>query len=58
MPEFKVETEFEPETGRWIAEEVTVGALVYGDTEEEAIARAVALAREIVVHGELRQRGQ
>ncbi len=47
MPPLNVDTEFEPETGRWIAEVVDVGALVYGDTEADAVRAAVELAHMI-----------
>jgi predicted RNase H-like HicB family nuclease len=42
--------EFEHETdGRWIAEIVELpGVLAYGDTQDEAIARAQALALRVV----------
>ena len=42
--------EFERETdGRWIAEIVELpGVLAYGDTQEEAIAHAQALALRVV----------
>lgn len=40
-----VETEFEEETGRWIAEISSIpGCLVYGNTEAEAVTFATALA--------------
>lgn len=54
---FIVELEQE-EDGRWIAEVVEIpGAMAYGKTQEEAIARAEALALRVVAdrleHGEI-----
>ena len=54
---FIVELEQE-EDGRWIAEVVEIpGALAYGKTQEEAIARVEALALRVVAdrldHGEI-----
>src|ERR1700730_825859 len=54
---FFVELEQE-EDGRWIAEVVEIpGAMAYGKTQEEAIARAEALALRVVAdrleHGEI-----
>ena len=54
---FKVELEQE-EDGRWIAEVVEMpGALAYGRTQEEAMARVEALALRVVAdrleHGEI-----
>lgn len=53
---FRIEVERE-EDGRWIAEVLELsGAMVYGPTREEAIARAKALALRAVAerleHGE------
>jgi predicted RNase H-like HicB family nuclease len=53
---FTIETELESE-GRWIAEVLEVrGALVYGETREAAIHKAMALALRILAdqieHGE------
>ena len=53
---FTVEFERE-EDGRWLAEVVELpGALAYGDSSEEAIARAQALALRVLAdrleHGE------
>jgi predicted RNase H-like HicB family nuclease len=53
---FKVETEQEAD-GRWIAEVSDLpGALVYGGSEDEAIAKVQALALRVVAdrleHGE------
>lgn len=46
--EFKVELDREVD-GRWIAEVVALpGVLAYGDTPDEACARAVSLAHEVV----------
>lgn len=43
--------------GRWIAEVPELNVLLYGDSKQDAIARAEAAAREIVLdriaHGEL-----
>jgi predicted RNase H-like HicB family nuclease len=45
---FTIETERETD-GRWIAEVAEIpGALVYGATEKEAVARVKALARSVV----------
>jgi predicted RNase H-like HicB family nuclease len=45
MPDWRVETEYEKETGRWIAEVLDVpGALAYGATEDEARAKAIGIA--------------
>jgi predicted RNase H-like HicB family nuclease len=45
---FRIELERE-EDGRWIAEVVELpGALAYGATQDEAIARAQALALRVV----------
>ena len=54
---FLIETEQE-EDGRWIAEVVELpGVLAYGQTSEEATAKAQALALRVVAerleHGEL-----
>ena len=54
--QFTIETEREVD-GRWIAEVVEIsGALVYGDTEQDAIARVRAMALRILAdrieHGE------
>jgi hypothetical protein len=53
---FTIETEFEAETGRWIAEVREVGAMQYGDTERQAILNAVSLALRVladkITHGE------
>lgn len=47
---FIVELEQE-EGGRWIAEVVEIpGAMAYGRTQEEAMARAEALALRVVAH--------
>ena len=53
---FTVETEME-EDGRWIAEVPEIpGVLVYGSTQEEAIAKVQALALRVLAerleHGE------
>jgi predicted RNase H-like HicB family nuclease len=53
---FRVETEQETD-GRWIAEVRQIpGALAYGSTQQEAVARAEALALRVlaerVEHGE------
>ena len=48
---FIVELERE-EDGRWIAEVVEIpGALAYGRTQEEALARVEALALRVVADG-------
>ena len=45
---FTIETERE-EDGRWIAEVVEIpGAMVYGSTSDEAIARVQALALRVL----------
>ena len=45
---FTIETEQE-EDGRWIAEVMEIpGALVYGSTTEDAIAKAQALALRVL----------
>jgi predicted RNase H-like HicB family nuclease len=45
---FTIETEQETD-GRWIAEVMELpGALVYGDSQEEAIAKVQALALRVV----------
>ena len=54
---FSVELEQE-EDGRWIAEVLQIpGALAYGGTQEEAMARVEALALRVVAdrleHGEI-----
>lgn len=54
---FTIETELEDD-GRWIAEVVEIpGALVYGSTADEAIAKVQALALRVlakrVEHGEV-----
>ena len=53
---FTVETEFEKETGSWIAEVMDVGAMQYGATRDEAVHKAVALALRVLAdrfdHGE------
>ena len=53
---FTIETERE-EDGRWIAEVMEIpGAMVYGSTTEDAIAKAQALALRVLAerleHGE------
>lgn len=46
--QFTIETEQE-EDGRWIAEVLEIpGVLVYGDHEEQAIARVQALALRVI----------
>ena len=46
---FTIETEQEEEDGRWIAEVMEIpGALVYGSTTEDAIAKAQALALRVL----------
>ena len=46
--QFTIETEQETD-GRWIAEVPEIsGAMQYGDTREQAIARAEALALRVV----------
>lgn len=54
----KLTIELDRETdGRWIAEVPELNILLYGNSRQEAIARAEAAAREIVLdriaHGEL-----
>ncbi|MEY3211046.1 MAG: hypothetical protein RIT28_1527 [Pseudomonadota bacterium] len=53
---FTVETGYEAESGRWIAEVREVGAMQYGDTERQAILNAVSLALRVladkIAHGE------
>ena len=54
---FTIETEQE-EDGRWIAEVLEIsGVLVYGYTQEQAIAKAQALALRVMAdkleHGEM-----
>ena len=54
----KLTIELDRETdGRWIAEVPELNILLYGDSRQDAIARAEAAAREIVLdriaHGEL-----
>jgi len=54
---FNLETEIEDD-GRWIAEVVELlGVLVYGQTEQEAIDKAIALALRVLAerieHGEV-----
>jgi predicted RNase H-like HicB family nuclease len=54
----QIETEQEDD-GRWLAEVLDIpGALVYGQTEEEAIAKVQALALRVLAdrieHGESR----
>ncbi len=54
--QFKVETEREDD-GRWIAEvQALPGAIAYGQTREQAIAKAEALALRVLAerleHGE------
>lgn len=54
---FTIETEQEDD-GRWIAEVMEIpGALVYGDTAQDAIAKVQALALRILAdrieHGEV-----
>ena len=45
---FTIETERE-EDGRWIAEVMEIpGAMVYGDTTEEAVAKVQALALRVL----------
>lgn len=44
-----IETEREAESGRWIADVIDLpGVMVYGSTCEEALARAKALALEVI----------
>ena len=57
MTTFNIETEREDD-GRWIAEVVEIaGAMAYGSTREQAVAKAQAIALRItadrVEHGEL-----
>ena len=57
MATFNIETEQEDD-GRWIAEVVEIaGAMAYGSTREQAVARAQAIALRItadrVEHGEV-----
>ena len=57
MLHFRVETEQE-EDGRWIAEVLELpGVLAYGQSEQEAMARAQALGLRVLAerleHGEL-----
>jgi predicted RNase H-like HicB family nuclease len=57
---FKIETETESD-GRWIAEVIDLpGALAYGATKKEAVARAEALALRVLAdrleHGETSDR--
>ena len=48
---FTIETELE-EDGRWIAEVMEIpGAMVYGATTEEAIAKVQALALRVLAEG-------
>ena len=48
---FTIETEQE-EDGRWIAEVTEIpGAMVYGATTEEAIAKVQALALRVLAEG-------
>ena len=48
---FTIETEQE-EDGRWIAEVMEIpGAMVYGATTEEAIAKVQALALRVLAEG-------
>jgi len=52
-----IETELEEESRRWIAEVLELpGVLVYGQTEEDAIIKAKALALQVLAdrleHGE------
>lgn len=54
----KLTIELDRETdGRWIAEVPELNILLYGDSRQDAIARAEAAAQEIVLdriaHGEL-----
>ncbi|MGA2736773.1 MAG: type II toxin-antitoxin system HicB family antitoxin [Bryobacteraceae bacterium] len=54
----KLTIELDRETdGRWIAEVPELNILLYGDSRQDAIARAESAAREIVLdriaHGEL-----
>jgi predicted RNase H-like HicB family nuclease len=54
----KLTIELDRETdGRWIAEVPELNVLLYGNSRQDAIARAEAAAREIVLdriaHGEL-----
>lgn len=54
--QFKIETERE-EDGRWIAEVIDLpGALVYGETKDDAIGKAQALGLRVLAdrieHGE------
>jgi predicted RNase H-like HicB family nuclease len=45
---FKIETELEDD-GRWIAEVAELpGVLAYGDSHDEAVARAQALALRVI----------
>jgi predicted RNase H-like HicB family nuclease len=47
--QLRIESERERESGRWIADVVDLpGVMVYGATCEEAIARAKALAVDVV----------
>ena len=41
---FTIETEYEAESGRWIAEVCELGAMQHGETERLAILNAVSLA--------------
>lgn len=45
---FTIETEYEAETGRWIAEVCEVGAMQYGETERQAILNALTLALRVL----------
>ncbi|MCK6514587.1 tail fiber assembly protein [Myxococcota bacterium] len=45
---FTIETEYEAESGRWIAEVREVGAMQYGETERQAILNAVTLALRVL----------
>ena len=53
---FTIETEFEVETGRWIAEVMEVGALQYGISRDDAVQKALSLALRVLAdridHGE------
>ena len=51
MPNFTIETEQETD-GRWIAEVPEIpGVMVYGVTENDARAKAEALARKVIADG-------
>lgn len=49
IEELTIETEFEQESDRWIAEVIELpGVLVYGSNEPEAINKAKALALRVL----------